>query len=147
MAHSFLLESAVWSLNGHWLQSEQTPTPVQGKIAIAWKPQNWFKIVTEIRSSDETDLVISCQFRGNLNYEEKYYTYVSQHSLLGNIEGEGRLGLQSIVQYSWSIGSNTQKRGFDTFYCLDKNTYHFTSTILDKHNLENTIEATLKREP
>ena len=39
----------------------------------------------------------------------------------------------------------TKQKGLDTFCCLDRNTYHLTSSILDGHSLKSTIEATLKR--
>ena len=93
---------------------------------------------------DEAETKIIYQCKGNLNYEEKYYTYVAQHSLLGNIKG-GRLGLQSIIQYYWFLGTSTNKKGLDTFYSIDQNTYYLTSNILEGHSLLNTIEVTLKR--
>ena len=145
MAHSFLLESGYWSINGHWLKPNSAPIPLQGNIQIAWKQENWFKMNTSLTCEDETETQIIYQCRGNLNYEEKHYTYVSQHSLFGNIEGEGRLGFQSIIQYYWFMGTTKKQKGLDTFYCIDKNTYHFTSSILEEHSLKNTIEATLKR--
>ncbi|MDJ0588678.1 MAG: hypothetical protein QNJ72_01610 [Pleurocapsa sp. MO_226.B13] len=145
MAHSFLLESGYWKVTGHWLRQNFSPIPLEGNIQIAWKRENWFKLTTSLICQDETKTEIVYQCRGNLNYEEKYYTYVSQHSLLGNIEGEGRLGFQSIVQYYWLIGTASQQKGLDTFYCLDRDTYHLTSSILEGHSLKNTIEATLKR--
>ncbi len=145
MAHSFLVESGYWNVNGHWLKPNLAPIPLQGGIQVAWKQANWFKINSSLTCDDETETKIIYQCRGNLNYEAKYYTYVSQHSLLGNIEGEGRLGEQSIIQYYWFIGTASKHKGLDTFSCVDRNTYHFTSSILDGHSLINTIEATLKR--
>ena len=145
MAHSFLVESACWSVNGHWLKPNLVPIPLEGGIQVKWKQNNWFKINTSLNCDDETKTKIIYQCRGNLNYEAKYYTYVSQHSLLGNIEGEGRLGEQSIIQYYWFIGTASKKKGLDTFCCIDQNTYYLTSSILDGHNIINTIEATLKR--
>lgn len=66
---------------------------------------------------------ITIQCKGNLNYEEKYYTYVAQNSLLGNIEREGRLGLKSIIQYYWFLGTATRQKGLDTFYSINQNIY------------------------
>ena len=145
MAHSFLLESSYWNIQGYWLKPNTAPIPLEGNINIAWKRENWFKLTTHLTCQDRTQTQIVYQSRGSLNYEEKYYTYVSQHSLLGNIEGEGRLGFQSIIQYYWVIGASTKQKGLDTYYCLDSNTYHFTSSILEGHSVKNTIEATLKR--
>ena len=145
MAHSFLVESGYWSVNGYWLKPKLAPILLEGGIQVAWKQANWFKINTSLTCDDEAETKIIYQCRGNLNYEAKYYTYVSQHSLLGNIEGEGRLGERSIIQYYWFIGTASKKKGLDTFFYIDQNTYYFTSSILDGHNIINTIEATLKR--
>lgn len=145
MSHSFLLKSGIWYLNGHWVKPNLVTITIEGQITISWKQQKWFKILTTITSPDEPEIEISSKCQGNLNYEEKSYTYVLQHSLLGNIEGEGRLGKESIVQYYWSIGVAQKRRGFDTFYYLNGDTYYFTSSILEDHKLNNTMEATLKR--
>lgn len=143
MAHSFLLESGYWNVNGHWLKPNLAPIPLQGNIQIAWKRENWFKMTTSLTCDDESTTQIIHQCRGNLNYEEKNFTYVAQHSLFGNIEGEGKLGFQSIIQYYWFIGMATKQKGLDTFYRVDQNTYYFTSSILEGHSLKNTMEATL----
>ncbi|WP_319419684.1 hypothetical protein [Pleurocapsa sp. FMAR1] len=145
MAHSFLVDAGYWNVKGHWLKPNLTPITLEGDIQIAWKRANWFKMTTSLACDDEAETKIIYQCRGNLNYEEKYYTYVAQHSLLGNIEGEGRLGLQSIIQYYWFLGTTTNKKGLDTFYCIDQNTYYLTSNILEGHSLLSTIEVTLKR--
>ncbi|BAZ44793.1 hypothetical protein NIES4102_18100 [Chondrocystis sp. NIES-4102] len=145
MQHSFLLESGYWNVNGHWFKNNSLAIPFKGTIHIAWKRDNWFKISTSLTCEDETTTQIVSQYRGNLNYEEKSYTYVAQHSLLGNIEGEGRLKLQSIIQYYWFIGTPSKQKGLDVFYCVDQDTYYLISSILDGHNLKNIIEATLKR--
>ena len=145
MAHSFLVESGFWNVTGHWLKSNSAPITVEGNIQIKWKQANWFKMTTNLTYGDAEATQIIYQSKGNLNYEEKYYTYVAQHSLLGNIEGEGRLRSQSIIQYYWLLGATNKKKGFDTFYCIDKNTYHLNSVIVKGHSLQDTIEATLKR--
>ncbi len=144
MAHSFLVESGYWNVSGYWLKPNLVTVPLQGGIKIDWRA-NWFKTTTSLTCEDETETKIIYQCRGNLNYEANYYTYVSQHSLLGNIEGEGRLGAQSIIQYYWFIGTASKQKGLDTYYCLDQNTYYLTSSILDGHSIKHTIEATIKR--
>ncbi|MBE9045521.1 hypothetical protein IQ255_14105 [Pleurocapsales cyanobacterium LEGE 10410] len=145
MDHSFLVESGDWNVDGHWLKSNSVPIPLQGKIEIVWKRENWFEMTTRLVCNDKAITPIAYQCHGNFDFEEKYYTYVAQHNLLGNIEGEGRLGFQTIIQYYWLMETNTKQKGLDTFYCLDRNTYHLTSSILDGHSLKSTIEATLKR--
>ncbi len=145
MSHSFLLEPEIWKIQGYYIQPNSQPIAIEGNIQISWKEQNWFKMSLEIASDIENNITISCRYRGNLARQEKHYTYVAQHSLLGNIEGEGRLGFKSIVQHHWSIGMAKKRRGFETFYVLDENTYFYTSSILENHNFNNIIEATLER--
>lgn len=143
MAHSFLVEAGYWHLNGLWLKPNLEPIPIQGEITITWKRENWFKLIMSLNCDDQTATTITYQCRGNLNYETKHYTYVAQHSLLGNIEGEGRLGQQSIIQYYWFIGTGSRQKGLDTYVQMEQNIYHLTSNILDDHSIKHTIEATL----
>ena len=145
MAHSFLIEAGYWHVSGHWLKPNLAPIPLAGGIKTVWKRANWFKLTASLTCEDEAKTNIVYQCRGNMNHEAKHYTYVSQHSLLGNIEGEGQLAQQSIIQYYWFMGTATKQKGFDTFYCLDQNTYYLTSSILDGHSIKNTIEVILKR--
>jgi hypothetical protein len=145
VTHSFLVEAGYWSVDGYWLKPNLPPISIKGGIQTAWKRDNWFKITTSLTCDDETQTKIIYQCRGNLNYAEKHYTYVSQHSLLGNIEGEGRFGFRSIVQYYWFIGAVGNKKGLDTYYRVDQNTYYLTSNLLDAHSINSTIEAILKR--
>lgn len=145
MAHSFLIESGFWNVKGHWLKPNSASITLEGNIQIKWKQANWFKMTASLICDDEEATQIIYQSKGNLNYEEKYYTYVAQHSLLGNIEGEGRIGSKSIIQYYWLLGTTSKKKGFDTYYCIDQNTYHLNSSVLEGHSLQGTIEATLQR--
>ena len=145
MAHSFLIESGFWDVTGSWLQPNSAPVSLTGNIQIKWKQANWFKMTTSLVCTNAAATEIIYQSRGNLNYEEKYYTYVAQHSLLGNIEGEGRIGTKSILQYCWFLGTTNQKKGLDNFYCIDQDTYYLNSTIFEGHSLKSIIEATLKR--
>lgn len=145
MAHSFLIEAGYWHVTGYWLKPNLAPIPLEGGIKIDWKRANWFKLTTSLTCDDETRTKIIYQCRGNLNYEAKHYTYVSQHSLLGNIEGEGRLRQQSIIQYYWFMQTGSKQKGLDTYVYLDQNTYYLTSNILDGHSIQQTIEATLTR--
>lgn len=145
MTHSFLYEAGYWNVSGYLLKPSLTPILVRGEINTSWKRENWFKITTSLTFDDETATQMICQCRGNLNHQEQCYTYIAQHNLLGNIEGEGRLGLNSIVQYYWFMGTETKHKGIDSFYRLDRNTYSFTSSILSGHGFKSIIEATLKR--
>ncbi len=144
MTHSFLLQSGKWDLQGRYLQKNQSPSMVQGFMDITWKEDNWFKIVSELSFEDQPQTKIISKSRGHLDTEIKSYTYVLQHSLLGNIEGEGWIGSQSIVQYYWIVAGNQNRTGFDTFSRLSEDTYALTSVVLERHNLNSTMEATLK---
>jgi hypothetical protein len=159
--HSFLLESGIWSLSGYCIQPNSVLV-IEGNVKISWKDRNWFKMFIDIAEKESSEMMISCGYRGNLAREEKHYSYVAQHSLLGNIEGEGKLGFKSIVQHHWSISQNAlssnatfpgnsqlptsqKRRGFETFCLLRENTYFYTSTILEGHNFNKIIEATIQR--
>ena len=145
MAHSFLVEAGYWNVSGNWWQPNLAPIPLEGRMEITWSRTNWFKLTANLICSDEAATKISYQCRGNLNYEAKQYTYVSQHTLLGNIEGEGKICHQSIIQYYWFLGAGNKHKGFDTFTCIDQNKYYLTSSILDGHSIRSTTEAILTR--
>jgi hypothetical protein len=89
---------------------------------------------------------ISFQYRGHLGAEERQYTYVLQQSLLGQIEGEGWIGSDSIVQRYWVIGDRQRRSGFESFYRINEQTYHLSSGILAGHYLTSTMEAILERQ-
>ena len=144
MTHSFLLQSGKWSLQGHYQLKNHSPLLIQGLISITWQEDNWFKIVSELSLNDQLQSRIISKLKGHLDKEMKSYTYVLQHSLLGNIEGEGWIGLKSIVQYYWIVAGNQNRTGFDTFSRLSEDTYALTSVVLERHNLNSTMEATLK---
>lgn len=158
MTHRFLLEPGKWSVNGYFHQKDRIPLTVRGFVTITWKQEYWFKMVTQLtlnnysqsprhQTADEaiaTTSEIICKYKGHLDNEGKSYTYVLQHSILGNIEGEGWITSQSIIQYHWIVGSSHRRTGVDTFFSLSEDTYHFTSVILESHNLKSTMEATLK---
>lgn len=144
MTHSFLLQSGKWDVKGQYREKNQSPSIFQGFIDISWKEDNWFRILSELSFEDQTQPKIISKSRGRLDMEIKSYTYVLQHSLLGNIEGEGWIGDQSIVQYYWIVAGNQNRTGFDTFSRLSEDTYALTSVVLQRHNLNSTMEATLK---
>jgi hypothetical protein len=67
--------------------------------------------------------------------------------LLGQIEGEGWIGTDSIIQRYWVIGDRQRRSGFETFYRIDDQTYNLSGGILAGHYLTSTIEARLERQP
>ena len=144
MTHSFLLQPAKWSLQGQYTEREQQPLAIEGTISVAWRRQSWFKLETRLVIPESATEIIS-QCKGHLDSSGKLYTYVLQHSILGSIEGEGYLGVDSIVQHYWVVGSTQRRLGFDTFYYLSESEYSLTSVILESHNLRNTVEAKLKQ--
>ena len=142
MNHSFLLRPAKWHLEGLYTKQGKTSFPSQGEVSITWKRESWFKIETRLTIGESvSEIVTRC--KGHLDSSGKSYTYVLQHSILGNIEGEGYFGSDSIVQYYWVVGSTKRCLGFDTFYYLSQSEYHLTSVFLENHDLKNTMEAKL----
>jgi hypothetical protein len=145
VTHSFLLQPGKWSVDGHYLTRGEQDFSLKGLITISWQREYWFKMKTQLSITKSDSLEILCQCKGHLDNQRKSYTYVLQHNILGNIEGEGWLGFDSIIQHYWVVGATQRRLGFETFYCLSENTYHFTSVYLESHNLKNTMEATLKQ--
>lgn len=146
LTHSFLLQPGNWQINGHWLEHNEQPIPVTGTSIVTWKQERWFTIATELIIGQETPRKVSGKYRGHLDLNNKYYTYVLKHDVLGNIEGEGWIGPQAIVQYYWVLGRSQRHTGFDTYYRLNEDTYHFSGGMLTSLNLNSTMEATLQRQ-
>lgn len=146
MAHHFLMEAGRWIIEGNWLERNEMPIPVKGKTIIAWSQENWFTMVTKLVFPGSDRPEISFQYRGRLNAEKREYTYVLQQSLLGQVEGEGWIGPESIIQRYWVLGDRQRRSGFETFYRINDHTYHLSSGILSGHYLASTMEATLERQ-
>ena len=144
MTHSFLLQPGRWSVSGHFRQKQQTPMIVRGFITITWKQEYWFKMISQLTLNNEPQSEIICIYKGHLDQDKKSYTYVLQHSILGNIEGEGWITSQSVIQYHWIVGASKKCTGIDTFYLISEDVYHLTSVILESHSLNSAMEATLK---
>ena len=146
MTHSFLVEAGRWILKGSWLERNQTPIAVEGRTIVAWDQPDWFTMVTKLTFPDCDRPHISFQYRGRLDSKQQQYTYVLRQSLLGRIEGEGRLAPQSIIQRYWVLDDSHRRSGFDTFYRLDQDRYCLSSGILTGHYLTSTMEAILERQ-
>ncbi len=140
------MEPGRWTLQGNWLETEGMPIAVKGRTIVAWGQDNWFTMVTKLVFPDSDREGISFQYRGRLDGGSRQYTYVLQQSLLGRIEGEGWICPESVVQRYWVLNDNKRRSGFETFYRLNNNTYHLTSSILVGHSLSSTMEATLERQ-
>ncbi|HAC64714.1 MAG TPA: hypothetical protein DCF68_14560 [Cyanothece sp. UBA12306] len=146
MAHNFLIEAGRWTIEGNWLERNNSPLVVKGRTIIAWSQDNWFTMVTKLIFPNCDRPEISFQYRGHLDEGERQYTYVLQQSLLGKVEGEGWIAPESIIQRYWVLGDRQRRSGFETFSRFDSNTYHLSSGILTGHYLTSTMEATLKRQ-
>ncbi|MGJ3249286.1 MAG: hypothetical protein ACFE0I_24835 [Elainellaceae cyanobacterium] len=146
MSHTFLLEEGRWMLQGHWLDRHGLPTPVKGGILVAWGRDNWYTSVTKLTFPGSNRDEISFQYRGRLNVDDRQYTFVLQHSLLGRVEGEGWIAPESIVQRYWVLGDRKRRTGFETLYQLDENHYYMSSSIMAGHYLTSTMEAMVERQ-
>ncbi|NJR17213.1 MAG: hypothetical protein HC785_16855 [Calothrix sp. CSU_2_0] len=154
MGHSFLLEPGRWALQGNWLERNMMPINVKGMTLVAWHRDNWFTMATKLIFPGSDRPEISLQYKGRLDDGERHYSFLLQHSQLGQIEGEGWIGPETIVQRYWVISAkdistaeNRQRRsGFETLYRVDNNTYLLTNGILAGHFLDRTMEAKLERQ-
>jgi hypothetical protein len=147
VAHTFLLESGRWILQGNWLDRDAMPVAVKGKILVAWSRDDWFTMVTKLIFPKTDRDEISLQYRGRLNAGERQYTFVLQHSLLGRVEGEGWIAPESIVQRYWVLGDRQRRTGFETLHQLGADKYCQSSSIMAGHYLTSTMEAIVERQP
>lgn len=146
MAHTFLLEAGRWNIEGTWLERNGLPIAVKGKSLIGWSRDNWYTLVMKLIFPDSDREEISFQYRGRLDGEERQYTFVLQHSLLGRVEGEGWIAPESIVQRYWVLGDRQRRSGFETLHQLETNKYYLCSSIMAGHYLTSTMEATMYRD-
>ena len=146
MSHSLLLEPGRWKLQGNWLTRETLPTPVRGKILVAWKQTNCFMVATKLSfpETEQDDIVL--QSRGRMTEQDRQYTFVLQHSQLGKVEGEGWIAPESIVQRYWSLNDKQRRTGFETLRQLSADRYHFSCGIMSGQYLTSTMEAELVRQ-
>lgn len=147
MDHNFLLESGRWSFQGNWLDRDAMPTPVKGRILVAWSRDDWFTMVTKLVFPGSEREEVSLQYRGRLDSGDRGYTFVLQHSLLGRVEGEGWIAPESIVQRYWVLGDRQRRTGFETLHKFDANKYYLSSSIMSGHYLTSTMEAIVERQP
>ena len=146
MAHSFLLEPGRWTLQGNWLTRDTLPTPVKGKILVAWKQDNCFQAATKLAFPDSAYQDIIIQLRGRMTSQARQYTFVLQHSLLGKAEGEGWIAPETIVQRYWGLSDKQRRSGFETLRQISQSQYTFSGGEMAGHYLTSTIEAELTRQ-
>ncbi len=122
------------------------PIAVKGKTLVGWGRENWFTMVTKLVFPGGEHEEISFQYRGHFDSGDRHYSFVLQHSILGRVEGEGWVGLDSIVQRYWVLGDRQRRNGFETFYRLNDNTYSSSSGLIAVNYLTSTMEARLERQ-
>ncbi|MBD1854402.1 MULTISPECIES: hypothetical protein [Leptolyngbya] len=147
MNHTFLMQPGRWTLQGNWLEREELPIAVKGRILIAWSRDDWFTMITKLTFPYHDRDEVTLQYRGRLSAGDRRYTFVLQHSQLGRVEGEGLVAPESLVQRHWVLSDRQQRRSsFETLYRLNDDRYYFSSTTLTGHHLNSTMEATLERQ-
>lgn len=147
MTHTFLMEAGRWTFEGHWLERDQDPQPVEGKLLVTWSQDNWFNMVSKLvfpASPPQPDVIL--KYRGRLGDAAQHYTFVLQHSRLGPVEGEGWIGPKSIIQRFWSLEDRQRRGGFETIHQVNNDRYLLSSSIMMGHQLLSTLEATLERQ-
>lgn len=145
MTHTFLLEPGSWIIKGSWQQKNKPSIPFNGATIITWEQSSWFFIKTKIvfPNSDKQD--ISFEYKGCLPSHKNQYAYVLKRSDLEQIEGEGWVTDDSIIQRYWVLKNEKRLHGFETFLCLDESTYHLTSGMMTGNHLLCTFEGILER--
>lgn len=146
MAHSFLMETGKWDIEGSWREKEEMPILVKGKTLIAWSADNWFTMVTKLVFPEHNKADITFQYKGRLETGELRYTYFLNQSLLGQVEGEGWIGVNSIIQTYLVLSDRSRRSGFETFYQGNESTYYYAGGIRTGVSLTSMMEAVLTRQ-
>lgn len=133
-------------MQGNWLERNGMPISVKGMTLVAWNRDNWFTMATKLIFPGSDRSEISLQYKGRLHEGERQYTFLLQHNILGQIEGEGWIALDTIVQRYWVIGDRQRRSGFETLHRISEDRYYLSSGILAGHFLTNTMEANLERQ-
>jgi hypothetical protein len=147
VAHTFLLEPGRWTIQGSWLERHGLPISLKGMTLVAWNRDNWFTMATKLIFPGSDRQEISLQYKGRLLEGERQYTFLLQHSILGQVEGEGWIGLDTIVQRYWVISDRQRRSGFETMHRISNETYYLSSGVMAGHFLTSTMEASLERQP
>ena len=146
MGHTFLLEPGRWVIQGNWLERNSQPIPLKGLTLVVWNRDNWFSMATKLIFPNSDRPEISFQYKGRLHDGERQYNFLLQHNILGQIEGEGWICPDTIVQRYWVLSDRQRRSGFETLHRINDDQYYLTSGILVGHFLDSTIEANLERQ-
>lgn len=144
MAHSFLIEPGSWTIDGNWIGRDGHMIPLRGKTLVSWGKDTWFAMVTKLIFDDETPDIVY-RYKGRFDSAAQRYSFVMEHSLLGKAEGEGWIAPESIIQRYWALKDNQRRSGFDTIYCVNRQTYRWSSAVMSGHRLTSALEARLSR--
>ncbi|MEA5619114.1 hypothetical protein VB711_14895 [Cronbergia sp. UHCC 0137] len=145
MAHTFLLEPGRWLMQGSWLERNSMPVTFKGMTLVVWNQDNWFSMATKLIFLDSDRSEISFQYKGRMDDGDRQYTFLLQHNLLGQVEGEGWICPDTIVQRYWVLSDRQRRSGFETLHKISETHYYLTSGILAGHFLTSTMEASLER--
>lgn len=151
MVHTFLIDAGSWLLEGSWLERCGLSTPIKGKTIVSWSRDTWFTTATklvfpEVDLSTQERQAITMQYRGRLSAGESQFTFVLQHSQLGQVEGEGWIAPKSIFQRYWVLNDRERRSGFESLHRLTDNQYYLSGGLMGSHALISTMEATLERQ-
>jgi hypothetical protein len=153
VTHTFLMDAGRWTFHGTWMERDHQPIAIRGRTLVAWSCDQWFTMATKLLFPEDSSVArqgtteIILQYRGRLGDDHQRYTFVLKHSQLGQVEGEGWIGPESIVQRFWVVGDRERRSGFETIHRIADNRYRLSSGIMSDHYLLNTMEATLERQP
>lgn len=145
-AHTFLLEPGRWTIQGSWLERNGLPISFKGMTLVAWNRDNWFTMAAKLIFPGSDRPEVSLQYKGRLQQEERQYTFLLQHSVLGQVEGEGWIGIETIVQRYWVINDQQRRSGFETMHRVSGSTYYLNGGMMAGHFLTSTMEASLERQ-
>ena len=149
--HTFLIAEGRWKLEGYWLlKPDGVPTPVNGRLIVAWNSEDWFNLVGKICLLPSAEEAVpfqetTFQYRGHFSTTEQY-TFMLQHGQFGKIEGQGWMLPDSFVQRFWILGDRGNRTGIDRLYRIDAEQYHWSSSVINSHTLVSTLDVTLKRQ-
>nr|WP_174783613.1 hypothetical protein [Dolichospermum sp. UHCC 0259] len=128
------------------MERNSQPIPLKGLTLVVWNRDNWFSMATKLIFPNSDRPEISFQYKGRLHDGERQYNFLLQHNILGQIEGEGWICPDTIVQRYWVLSDRQRRSGFETLHRINDNQYYLTSGILVGHFLDSTIEANLERQ-
>ncbi len=146
MTHTFLLQPGRWKSAGIWQEDNKPSLTVTGKTVVAWSMDNWFTMITKLSIQDQSHPDITWQYRGYLEPGAQQYTFILTHSQMGKIEGEGWVGLDSVVQRYWVLDDQHKRTGFEAFHQIDHNNYRLAHSSICMNRLASLMELQFSRQ-